>query len=59
MCIVDLLCAMGFCITGTLCFKLHSNDNSKVIPVDDMPRKATPYELQMYAAHLNLYGKQN
>lgn len=66
MCLVDLLCGLGFGITGIFCYRLHSSepkDTKRVFPYvhddcdeDDRPRRATPYELEMYARHMNLYG---
>ena len=63
MCLVDMLCCMGVSITGLFCIKLHcskNDDNCKVYPriVDDMPRKATPYEMEIYCMHMNTYGKK-
>ena len=69
MCLPDLLCGLGFLVTGAFCLKLHCSDGStnkkKVYPYihteedDKRPRKATDYELQMYYAHMNAYGNKN
>lgn len=64
MCLVDLLCGLGFGITGVFCYRLHcseSKDTKRVFPYvedddDDRPRKLTPYELEIYSRHMKLYG---
>jgi hypothetical protein len=63
MCLVDLLCGLGFGVTGVFCYRLHCSEpknTKRVFPYvqdeDDCPRKLTSYELEIHSRHMQLYG---
>lgn len=61
MYLIDILCCLGVTVTCLGCYKLHCGhheDSNKVVPWDT-PRKASIYEMEIYNAHMNLYGNKS
>ena len=56
MCFTDLIFASVCCFCSVMCYKMHCSN--KLHPIDDeyKPRKATQQEIEVYNAHLQLYG---
>jgi hypothetical protein len=59
---MDMCITPGLIVGAICCVKFCSVEEKKnrVADYDDeRPRKMTPYEYQMYCAHMNAYGGNN
>lgn len=60
--VMDICITPGLIVGAMCCVKFCSvkEKNNRVVDYDDeRPRKMTPYEYQMYCAHMNAYGGHN
>ena len=57
---MDMCIAPGLIVGGMCCITFFNTKKNKVHDYDDeRPRKMTPYEYQIYCAHMNIYGGHN